>query len=163
MEPMKYSSHAFLFLSLILSGVELILAIILILKVRARSLPDLTGITDQLGNLGDALSSNMQFLRGDEHLSKLLVIYLILFACLSIGLLSSTLLDTSDKPKEKNNLGNFIVGTLTILKGMVYTFLLIYRYIASRGLEISIAITGFINSAVLLGFFCLKMFVVSTK
>ena len=113
--------------------------------------------TLELSIVKQLLNTAKSFLENDQNVSKISIAYLLVFNSLDFVFLFSVFISEATKLKIRKCVEISIIGTVIILKISVYTMLLVYRYIASKGLELSSSIIGYINSAVLIGTFCYKI------
>ena len=158
MKPLKLAAYIFFSTSLALSIAEFALTSILLSKtgIEEKS-KTFEKIKKDIGSVANSVSGKKEPDKPYYNPFRLLVAYLMIIGSLSIILLVLTFWITYTKLKGKKVVELSVIEILIILKIVVYILLLVYRYIASKGLEITSAIVRFINTATLLGLFILKI------
>ena len=172
MKTSKLAIYILFSLSLIFSVLELTLTSILFSKNKKPETSDNIDLTNKikdsiknilfdqkhpiLDEIQKLFVENESLKKTNEKLFKLSATYLLLFNSLGVFLISLAFLTMLTKYKGRENFEVSIIGILILLKITVYSLLLVYRYIASKALEVSSAVLGFVNAAALLALLCLK-------
>ena len=148
-------------LALIFSITEIVLTSILLSRSKKPGFSEAIELIDKisvpLDDIQELVTGLSNFLKRNQNSSIISIAYLLFFNSLDFVFLFFVFLSAVTKLKVRSGVEISIIGIVLTLKIIVYTLLLVYRYIASKGLELSSAIIGYINSVVLLGTFCYKI------